>query len=204
MLTEKLPIPANVPRQPVADYPAADLQALENDHVRVFACKTTFERALVLEGTLEMLAQAADDIGAPAMAKLVRKAIKELGKAGLGDEQRQSILKPVKEIVLNTAKRFGKARFAQIVARHIDELDLPTWPVDPSSVHVAVHEDQEGPRVVFVMNPTPGDLVARASFAGVEALVDVVTDARIARADGAFELSVPARVVRIMEVVRDE
>jgi beta-galactosidase len=94
------------------------------------------------------------------------------------------------------------ARADALVARRIDELDLPTWPVDPSTVHVAVHEDDEGPRVVFVMNPTSANVVARASIAGVEALVDVATDGRIARAEGAFEISVPARVVRIMAVER--
>jgi putative ATP-dependent endonuclease of the OLD family len=98
-----------------------DLAALQSKHVHVFACQTTLERALVLEGTLEMFAQTADDIGAPVMAKKVRKAIKELSKADLKDEERQNVLKPVREIVLNTAKRFGKARFAQIVVRHIDE-----------------------------------------------------------------------------------
>jgi putative ATP-dependent endonuclease of the OLD family len=46
-----------------------DLKALENDYVRVFANRTTFERALVFEETLEMFARTADEIGAPAVAK---------------------------------------------------------------------------------------------------------------------------------------
>jgi beta-galactosidase len=93
------------------------------------------------------------------------------------------------------------ARADALVARRIDELKLPTWPVDPSSVHVAVHEDErEIPRVVFVMNPTAADLTARVSLAGVEALVDTLGEGRIARAGGAFEVPVPARVVRMMAV----
>ena len=47
------------------------------------------------------------------------------------------------------------ARADALVARRIDELGLPTWPIDPIDAHVAVHEDASGRRrVVFVMNPT--------------------------------------------------
>jgi beta-galactosidase len=94
------------------------------------------------------------------------------------------------------------ARADALVARRIDELSLPTWPVDPAEVHVTVHEDAQGaPRVVFVMNPTPGEIVARVSLAGVEGLVDVLGEgARIGRTAGAFEVAMPARVVRMLAV----
>ncbi len=101
------------------DLPAPpDLKKLENDFVKVFACKTTFERALVFEGTLEMFARAADDIGAPRIAAKLRHGIEELADEDLDDEARTAILNPLRASVLNTAKRFGKARFAQIAARH--------------------------------------------------------------------------------------
>jgi beta-galactosidase len=91
------------------------------------------------------------------------------------------------------------ARADALVARRIDELALPTWPVDPADAHVTVHEDDAGvPRVVFVMNPTPHDLIARLSLAGIGALSDALADARVARAGGAIEVSVPARHVRMM------
>jgi beta-galactosidase len=90
-----------------------------------------------------------------------------------------------------------------LVARRIDELDLPTWPVDPTEAHVCVHEDEHGtPHVVFVLNPTPTDVVTRASLAGVDALVDAIGEGRIARSGGAFEVPVPARAVRMMVVER--
>jgi len=93
------------------------------------------------------------------------------------------------------------ARADALVARRIDELSLPTWPVDPPSSYVAVHEDDAGrARVVFVMNPTPNDVVARMSLPGVDALVDAAADGRVAPAAGAFELQVPARSVRMMAV----
>jgi putative ATP-dependent endonuclease of OLD family len=102
------------------DLPAPpDLTSLESDHVRVFACTTTFERAVTIKGTLEMLARAAMDIGAPTIASRLRK-----GGLALADEEeteeRRRILTPLRDSVLNTAKRFGKARFAQIATRHVD------------------------------------------------------------------------------------
>jgi len=105
-----------------------DLKDLEGDYVHVFTCSTTFERVLTLEGTLEMLARAADDIGAPTVAKNLRKGAEELDDDGLDDEDREAILKPLRKMVLNTAKRFGKARFAQIAARHVDQAtSLPKY-----------------------------------------------------------------------------
>jgi beta-galactosidase len=93
------------------------------------------------------------------------------------------------------------ARADALVARRIDELGLPTWPVDPIDAHVAVHEDASAvPRVVFVMNPTAHDLSVRVALAEIEALVDVVGDGRVTRAGGAFEVPTPARTVRMMGV----
>ena len=104
--------------------PQPDLEALQNDYVRVFACKTTFERALVFEGTLEMFISAAEDIGAPAVAKRLRKGADELDDDFLDQNERQKILAPLRTMVLSTAKRFGKARFAQTAARHADKAEV--------------------------------------------------------------------------------
>jgi beta-galactosidase len=94
-----------------------------------------------------------------------------------------------------------------LVARRIEELALPTFPVDPADAFVCVHEDDAGaPRVVFVMNPTADDVTARVALRGARALVDVLTpdrdDARIAKARGAFgfEVPVPSRTVRMFAV----
>ena len=95
-----------------------DLEALENDYVRVFACKTTFERALVSKGTLEMFARASEDIGAPTIAKQLRKGAEVLADDDLEHAEKNEILMSLRNRVLNTAKRFGKARFAQMAARH--------------------------------------------------------------------------------------
>jgi putative ATP-dependent endonuclease of the OLD family len=102
------------------DLPAPpDLRVLEGAYVRVFTCVTTFERAVALAGNLEMLARAADGIGAPTVASRLRGGAAALAAAQNADERRE-ILTPLRESVLNTAKRFGKARFAQIASRHVD------------------------------------------------------------------------------------
>lgn len=99
--------------------PPPDLKALESAHVRVFTCMTTLERAVTLEGNLEMFARASGDIGAPTVAARLRRGAADLAKIK-GAEQRAEILNPLRTSVLNTAKRFGKARFAQIASRHVD------------------------------------------------------------------------------------
>ena len=49
----------------------------------------------------------------------------------LGIDEKNEILKPLRKTVLNTAKRFGKARFAQIAARHADKAEvIPKYLVD--------------------------------------------------------------------------
>lgn len=113
------------------DLPAPpDLAALESDFVRVFICKTTFERALTFEGTLEMFARAADDIGATTVASRLRGGLQALANVEDPDAQ-NDILDPLRKVVLNAAKRFGKARFAQIASRHVDAATvIPKYIVD--------------------------------------------------------------------------
>lgn len=86
-----------------------DLSALEGDFVKVFLGTTTFEREITLDANVAMLAKAARRLGAPRIA--TRLEIAEL--VGVDEALKKS--------VLNTAKRFGKARFAQLAAEHIPE-----------------------------------------------------------------------------------
>jgi beta-galactosidase len=104
------------------------------------------------------------------------------------------------------------ARADALVARRIEELSLPTFPVHPDGAFVCVHEDDDGaPRVVFVMNPTAHDMPAKVSLRGVRVLHDLLVPeseaggasgphARIERHVGAFEVVVPARTVRMFAV----
>jgi len=101
-----------------------DLKKLEGDFVKVFSCHTTFERACVYQETLEMFARAADDVGATRVAKTLREGLAKLEKEELTDAQQLAIVNPLRDAVLNTAKRFGKARFAQIAVRHVGQASV--------------------------------------------------------------------------------
>jgi len=105
------------------------------------------------------------------------------------------------------------ARADALVGKRIEELSLPTYPVDRNETYVSVHEDAQGkPRVAFVMNPTALDVSVRVAIAGASALVDLlprapwqgarhaVQEQRITRIAGSFEVSLLARTVRMMAI----
>lgn len=105
-----------------------DLKTLEGDYVKAFVCATTFERAVTITGTLEMFSAAAEEIGAPTVAKKLRMGLVALSEPGLNVETRREILDPLRASVLSTAKRVGKARFAQVAARHVNRAtSLPSY-----------------------------------------------------------------------------
>jgi putative ATP-dependent endonuclease of OLD family len=78
-----------------------------------------------------MFARAADDIGAPVIAQRLRDALTQIQEEELDEAQIRKILNPLRIAVLNTAKRFGKARFAQIAARHVGQAtEIPQYLAD--------------------------------------------------------------------------
>jgi putative ATP-dependent endonuclease of the OLD family len=86
-----------------------NLAALVGPYVQVFVGATTFEREITLEQNLRMLINTAADLGAPRLQTTL--TMQEL-HAGPVEEK-------VKDMVLRTAKRFGKGRFAQVANRHV-------------------------------------------------------------------------------------
>jgi putative ATP-dependent endonuclease of OLD family len=94
------------------------LETLRNTFVEVFRSQTTFEPEITLKGNLTMLGNSAAELGAPRVSqKLLNAATTQAPDLGaLG------------KTVLNTAKRFGKARFAQVASRHISaDAELPAY-----------------------------------------------------------------------------
>lgn len=89
-----------------------ELDVAENEFVRTFQCQTTFELELTVPGTLEMFGNAARDLGAPKIAQDIQNARDAL------EWGEQPDLTIIKQKVLNTAKRFGKARFAQLASKY--------------------------------------------------------------------------------------
>jgi beta-galactosidase len=99
------------------------------------------------------------------------------------------------------------SRADALVARRIDELGLPAYPVDVPDVHVTVHDDEEGvPRVAFVMNPTAKPVVATVGLGRTRVLVDMLPRPRAVNriephaGTGAFVVEVPARTVRMFSI----
>ncbi len=91
------------------------------------------------------------------------------------------------------------ARADALVARRIEELSLPTFPVDPPDVYATVHEDRGGPRLVFLMNPTMDLIVAKIGVPGPTTLTSILGEpATFVRSGGGFEITVPARTVRVL------
>jgi putative ATP-dependent endonuclease of OLD family len=89
------------------------LDALRGEFVEVFACQTTFERELTLPGTLAMLEAGTREIGAPLVANSLSDAL-----AGVAFGAAIN-LNDVRDRVLRTSKRFGKARYAQTISKHV-------------------------------------------------------------------------------------
>ena len=97
------------------------------------------------------------------------------------------------------------ARADALVARYVEELSLPTFPVDPASVYVSVLEDAMGvAKVAFVMNPEPKTVVATLGVGKAKTLVDLLPKgreaARIDAQPGGFVVEVPARTVRMFAI----
>ncbi len=95
-----------------------DLTHLNGEHVQVFQCLETFEKALVMPGLLEMLAEAAEECGAPTIAARLRALKRALDAGTTNATQRRQRLDTAANSVLRLAKRVGKARFAQTASKH--------------------------------------------------------------------------------------
>lgn len=103
------------------DVPTVEvIAALEGPYVKAFLGASTFEKELCHPGNLAMLEAAARDLGAPRVATDL--SLHDV----LGDAP-----PALKDRVLRTAIRFGKARFAQVAARHAERgTHLPPYVVE--------------------------------------------------------------------------
>lgn len=99
-----------------------ELKEHENDFVEVFHCKTTFERAIALPNNLMMFSKTAEELGAPNVSEDLKDYYDR--RADLTDKEKELARKKV----LNTAKRFGKARFAQVASKYVGDAErLPSY-----------------------------------------------------------------------------
>jgi len=100
----------------------------ESEVVQVFECPVTFERAMTLSGTLPMYVEAIRECSYPQNLAIVESGVQELEEDELDDEAIQEILGRMRVKVLNSAKRYGKARFAQTASKHAHlATEIPTY-----------------------------------------------------------------------------
>lgn len=110
------------------DVDAPDLAALRGDFVEVFAGATTLERELVMQETLPMLIAATRQLGAPRITAQLEAGLASLEGDELDIDEENALLTQLGTAVLNTAKRFGKGRFAQVAARYASlSTELPQY-----------------------------------------------------------------------------
>lgn len=103
------------------------LTALNGDFVHVFLGETTFERELVSFETLNMFIETCRALGAPKITAELEAARDEMDDF-IDPDREEELLEDCREKVLNTAKRFGKARFAQVASRYASECtELPDY-----------------------------------------------------------------------------
>ena len=103
------------------------LNDLRGDFVEVFVGATTFERELVCLGTLDMFIETCHTLGAPNITADLESARDELDSF-IDPDREGELLEECRDKVLNTAKRFGKARFAQVASRFASECsELPDY-----------------------------------------------------------------------------
>lgn len=89
------------------------LTDIETDLVQVYSCLTTFERACTIPEMLPVFKLTAQECGYPSLVKLISSAIES------GDELANEQLLVLREKILKSAIRCGKARFAQIASKHV-------------------------------------------------------------------------------------
>lgn len=89
-------------------------------------------------------------------------------------------------------------RLSKLLDRATELLSLPMLEASPSELRVTVHNDGAGrPRVLFAINPTDRELGARVGSLGSSSADDLLDQTTIHATFGAFEMSVPAKTVRL-------
>jgi len=107
---------------------AASLMTLENEFVNVFLGATTIERELATPGNLPMFISTLRDLGAPVIMRELESALERFRSGKLTPPEHHQLALQIGTIVLTQAKRFGKARFAQVAARHVGlAADIPKY-----------------------------------------------------------------------------
>jgi beta-galactosidase len=96
---------------------------------------------------------------------------------------------------------FDEAAIGQTVLRAKKALDLPTVGVEPDTAFATLHVDRRGrPRVLFVINPTDREVVARVDAGGTARATDLIDGLTVRASVGTFQIGLGARTTRMLEL----
>lgn len=111
------------------EFEKPDVGKWESDYVRVFLGRTTLEMEVAHVDNAEMFAHALDDLGAPVAASRLRQLAEEHFFCESSKDSKRLQLQ-FRRKVLSSAKRFGKARFAQVASKFASDANfVPTYVV---------------------------------------------------------------------------
>ena len=100
---------------------------------------------------------------------------------------------------IETLTATDPATVDRAVAKAIEAFALPSVACDPDGIHATVHEDLEGqPRVVFVINATDRDAVARVTLGVDAAWEDAIDGGRAHSELGVLETRMLPWTVRML------
>jgi beta-galactosidase len=95
-------------------------------------------------------------------------------------------------------------RLSATVDRAVELLRIPTLVASPAELAVTLHHDRQGkPRVLFVINPTESPIAAKLGACGATSAVDALDGSMFRANFDVFELPVPPRTVRLLDLSFD-
>lgn len=142
---------------------------------------------------------------ADSLAEALGAALDRGARVTLGPHPRRfdGCMRPLTHDVLegriNAVEATDPATADLLVARAMEELGLPSYASDPDPIQVTVHEDDAGEaRVVFVINPSDDDLVARVTLGADASWRDPIDTLTTTSERGVLEVRVRPKTVRML------
>lgn len=98
-------------------------KSAESTYVKCFWGKATFEKNIAFEENLGMIISAARELSKQKVPNELENAREKLSDPKLSERDRKVLLEEIQERTLAVAQDCGKARFAQVCARHVGECE---------------------------------------------------------------------------------
>ena len=104
------------------------LDVEENNCLQIYQCPVTFERALILKGTLGMFLKTIEECGYKNTHKFINDCKYKIENNELSVDTYRQIFSELRIKILNSSERCGKARFAQIASKYVESAtEIPKY-----------------------------------------------------------------------------